>query len=125
MSLHGYDVFDLDTSIPRLIQRINFILHPDRQTEEFLPLLRETIDNEYQQSRETAVTSEHSSEVAVSFLINDQILETESSKALKIAINGENYKTLRRHPAVAGIRVKALPVQAVDNRRNWQKKRAS
>ncbi|CAI8355026.1 MAG: DNA polymerase III subunit alpha [Opitutia bacterium UBA7350] len=125
MSLHGYDVFDLDTSIPRLIQRINFILHPDRKTEEFLPLLRETIDNEYQESRESGTATEHSSEVAVSFLIDNQILETESSKALKITINSENYKTLCRHPAVAGIRIKALPVQAEDNRRKWQKKRAS
>ncbi len=123
MSLQGHDLFDLQTSIPRLIQRINFILYPDRETEDFLPLLREVIDHEYQQSRDGESYNEHSSEVAVSFLIEDQILETDSSKALKIAINGENYKTLRRHPAVAGIRVEALPVQAVDDRRPWEKKR--
>ncbi|MGB0460614.1 MAG: hypothetical protein ACPGH0_05510, partial [Opitutales bacterium] len=85
--------------------------------------LREVIDHEYQQSRAGENYNEHSSEVAVSFLIGNQILETDSSKALKIAINGENYKTLRRHPAVAGIRVEALPVQAVDDRRPWEKKR--
>ena len=123
MSLQGHDLFDLQTSVPRLIKRINFILYPDRETEDFLPLLREVIDHEYQQSREGENYNEHSSEVAVSFLIEDQILETDSSKALKIAINGENYKTLRRHPAVAGIRVEALPVQAVDDRRPWEKKR--
>lgn len=124
MSLQGHDLFDLQTSIPRLVQRINFILYPDRETEDFLPLLREIIDREYQQSRDGENTSEHSSEVAISFLIDDQILETDSSKALKIAINGENYKELRRHPAVAGIRVEALPVQKVDDRRPWEKKRA-
>ena len=120
MSLQGHDLFDLQTSVPRLIKRINFILYPDRETEDFLPLLREVIDHEYQQSRAGENYNEHSSEVAVSFLIGDQILETDSSKALKIAINGENYKTLRRHPAVAGIRVEALPVQAVDDRRPWE-----
>jgi DNA polymerase-3 subunit alpha len=124
MSLQGHDLFDLESSIPRLIQRINFILYPDRQTEDFLTLLREVIDREYQQSRDGKNTREHSSEVALSFLIDNQILETDSSKALKIAINGENYKELRRHPAVAGIRVEALPVQTVDDRRPWEKKRA-
>lgn len=122
MSLHGHDIYDLHSSIPRLIQRINFILHPDQQTDEFLPLLRGIIDEEYQQSCAGEALNEHYSEVAVSFLIDNQILDTDSSKALKIAINGENYKTLRRHPAVAGIRVEALPVQAVDNRRPWEKK---
>jgi DNA polymerase-3 subunit alpha len=123
MSLQGHDLFDLQASIPRLIRRINFILHPNRQTDEFLPLLREVIDREYQQSRDGKTGGEHSSEVALSFLVGEQILETNSSKALKIAIDGENYRQLRRHPAVAGIRVEALPVETIDDRRPWEKKR--
>ena len=121
VSLHGHDVFDLQSSIPRLVQRINFILHPDKKTEEFLNLLRDTIDSEYQKNREGTNDKSHTSEIAVSFLLDQTILETNSSKALTIAINGKNYKQLYRHPSVAGIRIEAAPLKAIDDRRPWEK----
>jgi DNA polymerase-3 subunit alpha len=122
MSLQGHDIFDLETSVPRLVRRINFILHPDKETNEFLPLLRRIVDEEYKDSRDGKTTNHHTSEVAISFLIENQILETNTSKALKIAINGENYRQLRRHPAVAGIRVEAVPVEHIDDRPQWAKR---
>ena len=43
-------------------------------------------------------------EVAVSFLVDGRIIENDSSKAPKY-LCGENYQNLRRHPALAGLRI--------------------
>ena len=123
MNLTAHEVFDLESSIPRIIQRINFILHPNDKAAGFLQLLRTTIDEEYNITKTGNLENGHSSEVAVSFLIDNQIVECDSSKALKIAINGSNYKTLRKHPALAGLRVEAVPVKAIDDRKPWEKRR--
>ena len=122
VGLQCHDIFDLETSIPRLIQRINFILLPNATAGEFLDLLRDTIDHEYEDAKTGHHAARQSSEVAVSFLVENQIIEIESSKALKLAIDGLNYKRLRKHPAVAGIRVEAAPLQPVDDRRPWERR---
>ncbi|MGC6424579.1 MAG: DNA polymerase III subunit alpha [Lentimonas sp.] len=122
MSLAAHDVFDLESSIPRIVERINFIIHPNHSAAEFLELLRKTIDDEYNIAKTGKIESEHTSEVAVSFLVDNQIVETDSSKALKIAINGSNYKTLRKHPSVAGIRIQAGAVNPIDDRKPWEKR---
>lgn len=123
MNLTAHEVFDLETSIPRIIERINFILHVNEQTAEFLDLLRETIDDEYNITKTGNLENGHTSEVAVSFLVDNQIVESNSSKALKIAINGSNYKALRKHPALAGLRIEAIPVNPIDDRKPWEKRR--
>jgi DNA polymerase III alpha subunit len=122
MSLAAHEIFDLETSIPRIVERINFILEPNDSSVEFLELLRKTIDHEYNLAKTGNFENAHTSEVAVSFLVENQIVETNSSTALKIAINGSNYKTLRKHRAVAGIRIHSIPVQAVDDRKPWEKR---
>lgn len=122
MNLTAHEVFDLEASIPRIIQRINFILHPTAQAAEFLDLLRNTIDDEYNVTKTGNLENGHSSEVAVSFLVENQVVDCDSSKALKIAINGSNYKTLRKHPALAGLRIEAVPVKAIDDRKPWEKR---
>ena len=80
---------------------------------------------EYNKSKNGQPENGHSTEVAVSFLIDGQIAESDSSKALKIAIDGDNYRKLRRHPALAGLRIEAVPPAPVDNRPPWEKRRAS
>lgn len=122
MSLAAHEVFDLETSIPRIVERINFIINPNEKAAGFLELLRKTIDDEYNIAKTGNFENAHSSEVAVSFLVDNQIVETNSSKALKIAINGSNYKELRRHPAVAGIRVHSAQVTPIDDRPAWQRR---
>ncbi|MGB0415660.1 MAG: DNA polymerase III subunit alpha [Coraliomargarita sp.] len=123
MNLTAHEVYDLEVSIPRIIQRINFILHPNRQAAEFLELLRTTIDDEYNITKTGNLENGHTSEVAVSFLVDNQVVESDSSKALKIAINGSNYKALRKHPALAGLRIEAVPVKPIDDRKPWEKRR--
>jgi DNA polymerase-3 subunit alpha len=122
MSLAAHDIFDLEASIPRIVERINFIIHPNNSAPEFLELLRKTIDDEYNIAKTGKIESEHTSEVAVSFLVDNQIIETNSSKALKISINGSNYKTLRKHSCVAGIRIHASAVTPIDDRKPWEKR---
>ena len=123
MNLTAHEVYDLEVSIPRIIQRINFILHPNTQAAEFLELLRKTIDDEYNVTKTGNLENGHTSEVAVSFLVDNQVVESDSSKALKIAINGSNYKALRKHPALAGLRIEAVPVKAIDDRKPWERRR--
>ncbi|MGJ8650437.1 MAG: DNA polymerase III subunit alpha [Opitutaceae bacterium] len=122
MSLAAHEVFDLETSIPRIVERINFIIHPNNKAPEFLELLRKTIDDEYNVAKTGNIENTHTSEVAVSFLVDNQIVETNSSKALKIAINGSNYKALRRHSAVAGIRIQSVEATPIDDRKPWEKR---
>ncbi len=123
LSLTAHEIFDLEDSIPRIIRKINFILHPNKQASEFLRLLREKIEDEYNMTRTENSVNHHASEVAISFLIDNQIVDTDSSKALKIAINGSNYKLLRKHPALAGLRIEAMPVPTIDDRKPWEKHR--
>jgi DNA polymerase-3 subunit alpha len=111
MSLTAHEVFDLEQSIPRIIQRINFILHPQEvQATDFIKKFREMIDLEYGSTR-----------VNLSFLIDNQIVETETAQSLTFTITSSNYKQLRRHPALAGVRIQSIPVQPIDDRRRWEK----
>ncbi|MEM8866791.1 MAG: hypothetical protein AAGC73_00855, partial [Verrucomicrobiota bacterium] len=111
MSLTAHDVFDLEQSIPRLIKRINFILHPTAQAADFIQLLRDTIEDEYGSTR-----------VNISFLVEGQIVEAQTAQSLTFTINGANYKKLRRHPAIAGFRIEVVPTTTIADRRPWQKR---
>ena len=111
MSLAAHEVFDLEQSIPRIIQRINFILHPhEKGATDFIDKFRKMIDVEY-----------GSTCVNLSFLIDNQIVETETAQSLTFTITGTNYKELRRHPALAGVRIQSIAVQPVDDRRPWER----
>jgi DNA polymerase-3 subunit alpha len=111
MSLAAHEVFDLELSIPKIIQRINFILHPNEKAADFIEMLRDTIDDEYGATR-----------VNVSFLVNEQIVETQTAQSLTFTITSTNYKQLRRHPALAGVRIQSVAVTPIDDRRPWQKR---
>jgi DNA polymerase-3 subunit alpha len=111
MSLAAHNVYDLETSIPKLIQRIHFILHPNNKAVEFIELLRETIDGEYGETR-----------VNISFLVDGQILEAQTAQSLTFTISGTNFKALRRHPALAGVRIEAIDVKPIDDRKPWEKR---
>ena len=111
MSLTAHEVFDLEQSIPRIVQRINFILHPhEANATNFIETFRSMIDQEYGSTR-----------VNLSFLIDNQIVETETAQSLTFTITSTNYKALRRHPALAGVRVQSVPVQPIDDRRPWER----
>ena len=111
MSLTAHEVFDLEQSIPRIVQRINFILHPNEaKAIDFIETFRTMIDEEYGSTR-----------VNLSFLIDNQIVETETAQSLTFTITGTNYKELRRHPALAGVRIQSIPVQPIDDRRPWER----
>ena len=113
MSLTANEVFDLEQSIPRIVQRINFILHPqEANAADFIEKFRDTIDVEYGSTR-----------VNLSFLIDNQIVETETAQSLTFTITGTNYKELRRHPALAGVRIQSIAVQPVDDRKPWEKRK--
>jgi DNA polymerase III subunit alpha len=112
MSLACNDIYDLEQSVTGIIKRINFILHPNEaQATSFIEHLRKTIDGEYGDTR-----------VNVSFLIDNQIVETQTAQSLTFTISSSNYKELRRHPALAGVRIEAVPVQVIDDRRPWEKR---
>ncbi len=110
MSLAAHEVYELESSIPKIIQRIHFILHPTEQAAHFIEHLREIIDGQY-----------GSTQVNISFLVADQIVEAQTAQSLTFTIDSSNYKKLRKHPALAGVRIESIPVPAIDDRRPWQK----
>jgi DNA polymerase-3 subunit alpha len=111
MSLAAHNIFELESSIPKIIKRINFIVHPNGKATEFIELLRATIDDEYGETR-----------VNISFLVDEQILEAQTAQSLTFTITGTNFKTLRRHPALAGVRIEAVDLKPIDDRRPWEKR---
>ncbi len=114
MSLAAHNIFDLEISIPKLISRVNFILHPNDKAAEFIELLRETIDDEY---GETCVD--------ISFLVEEQVIETQTAQSLTFTITQTNFKKLRRHTALAGVRIKVVDLKPVNERRSWDKWQSS
>lgn len=112
MSLAAHEVFELQSSIPKIIQRVNFILFPTEQASDFIEKLRATIDGEY-----------GSTLVNISFLVDGNVVEAQTAQSLSFTINENNYRRLRRHPALAGIRIQAIDTPSIDDRRPWQKGR--
>lgn len=109
--LVAHEVFDLEQSIPRVIQGITFILKPSHsRTADFIGTFREMIDSEH-----------GSTQSGLGFLIDDQVVETEIAQSLSFKITDKNYKKLRRHPALAGVRIQSVPVQPIDDRRPWER----
>jgi DNA polymerase-3 subunit alpha len=111
MSLAAHNVFDLESSVPKIIQRINFILYPNSKAADFIELLRATIDGQYGETR-----------VNISFLVDEQILEAQTAQSLTFSITQTNFKQLRRHPALAGVRIEAVAIKPIDDRRPWEKR---
>lgn len=112
MSLAAHEVFDLANSIPKIITRIQFILHNTRQAADFIQQLRSMIDESYGATR-----------VNISFLVEGQIVESQTAQSLTFTISNQNYKSLRRHPALAGVRIQSIPVKTIDDRPAWQKRK--
>ncbi|MGB0408863.1 MAG: DNA polymerase III subunit alpha [Opitutales bacterium] len=109
ISLAAHEIYDLESSIPKIIQRINFILHPTDAAADFIERLRETIDGEYGSTR-----------VNLSFLVEGEIVEAQTAQSLTFTINSSNYRQLRKHPALAGVRLEAVATPVIDDRRPWQ-----
>jgi DNA polymerase-3 subunit alpha len=110
MSLAAHEIYELESSIPNIIQRINFILYPNNQAAQFIELLRKTIENEY-----------GSTQVNISFLVDNQVVVAQTAQSLTFTINSSNYKDLRKHPALAGVRIESIATPVIDDRRPWQK----
>jgi DNA polymerase-3 subunit alpha len=109
--LVAHEIFDLEQSIPRVIQGVTFILNPNHsRTIDFINTFREMIDSEHGSTRS-----------GLSFLINDQVVEADIAQSLTFKITNKNYKKLRHHPALVGVRIKSVPVQPIDDRRPWER----
>ena len=87
MSLAAHEVFELATAIPKIVTRIQFILHNTRQAADFVEQLRSMIDESYGATR-----------VNISFLVEGQIVETQTAQSLTFTISNQNYKTFAPQP---------------------------
>ena len=58
----------------------------------------------------------------ISFLVDEQIVETQTAQSLTFTITGTNFKMLRRHPALAGVRIEATSLKPIDDRRPWERR---
>ena len=114
VGLTAHEIFDLEKSIPRIIKTINFILYPHKTNAvNFIETLRQMVDDEY-----------GTTGIYLSFLIDNQIVETETARSLTFTITSNNFKKLRLHAALAGVRIESIPVQTIDTRRPWEKAKA-
>ena len=97
MSLAAHNIYDLESSIPKIIKRINFILHPNSKAADFIECLRVASDEQYGETH-----------INLSFFVRGQILETQTAQSLTFKVSSANFKELRRHPALAGVRIEAI-----------------
>ena len=111
-SLIAHEIFDLEQSIPRLVEHVQFILHPCDDAAEVVTSHRRTAD-----------TDPGATEISIAFLVDGQIAEADTARSLGLTITGTNFKQLRQFPALAGVRVRCVPVPAVDDRPPWEKRR--
>ena len=110
--LAAHEIFELANAIPKIVTRIQFILHNTGQAADFIQQLRTMIDESYGATR-----------VNISLLVEGQIVETQTAQSLTFTISNQNYKILRRHPALAGVRIQTIPVKAIDDRPAWKKRK--
>ena len=112
ISLAAHEIFELANAIPKIVTRIQFILHNTGQAADFIQQLRTMIDESYGATR-----------VNISLLVEGQIVETQTAQSLTFTISNQNYKILRRHPALAGVRIQTIPVKVIDDRPAWKKRK--
>ncbi len=107
-----HEVHDLEQSIPRVVRAITFILRPGEAAAGFIDALRQNVDDNHGGTR-----------TGIAFLVDNQIVETETAQSLTFNVTGPHFKSLRRHSAVAGVRVETVPVPTIDDRPPWEKRR--
>ena len=110
MSLAAHNIYDLESSIPKIIKRINFILHPNSKAADFIECLRVASDEQHGETH-----------INLSFFVRGQILETQTAQSLTFKVSSTNFKELRRHPALAGVRIEAIDMKVLNDRRYAKK----
>ena len=95
------------------VKRIQWLLHPAHpRTSDFLRLLRTTLDK-----------TPGDTLIELGFLFEDRIAAIgEASSALGFRFSPDAYKSLRHHPAVAGLQVETKRLE-IKNDRKWGPKR--
>ncbi|MDR2512538.1 MAG: DNA polymerase III subunit alpha [Puniceicoccales bacterium] len=100
-AFNTYSVSPLEPTLPSLIKSILFILHPDKNTEDFLEQLATHIH---------ADNSTGTSIISVGFIQNDgRILQASFPPALNTHCSPTFYRTFAHHPACTGTVVTTLP----------------
>ena len=105
-----YDVYDLNSSISRIIQKINFILTPQKESKNFIQHLRKLADEQSGNTR-----------IGIDFLIKNNLVESKTAQSLAINLNLETYNQLIKDPALLGTRAETLLVKDYDLNRRWRK----
>ncbi len=113
ISLSAHELVRLETAVPRLIRAITFILNANDMATEFFAQLRTAIDKHAGETR-----------IGIALQLSDgRLVEAEIPASFSWSFNATAFKKLRQHPAVIGLRVDALPVATVDDRKPWEKLR--
>ena len=111
VQLYAYEVYDLNTSISNFIKKLNFILHPDGSTAEFITFLRNIADDSYGETQ-----------IGINFLVDDHIVETKTAESLTFNLNPDTYSEIKTHTSLAGINADAIQVKDFDPSRRWKKR---
>ena len=83
----------LDTAIPGLIKAIDFVIAPDENAEDFVRLLRETLQQEMGST---------TARLGVR-LDNDQVVMADLAGSLTWRVSRDGFAALRRHPALLDV----------------------
>ncbi len=105
------EVAPLDRKIGSLIRRITWLVHPDPRAEDFLRKLSEYVNK-----------FDGPTQVTVAFWLGDNhVVQAEIATCLSCRIAFQEFRELRRHPAVVGIVVDTPPPPVPEPR--WKRDR--
>lgn len=103
--------------LPKLVetsfQKLTFVVYPGPEAEDFLRVLRESVENDFGDTR-----------IQVAFLMpGEELLVAETAPSLGWRIDPKVYQKLRGHPAVAGVMHESTPVSLPEP--SWKRKAAA
>lgn len=113
ISLSAHEVVRLESAVARVLRAIAFILEASDAAADFFAELRKAVDKNPGETR-----------MGIYLRLPDETLvEAEIPSSFSWSFDPAQFKKLRQHPAVIGLRVEALPVATVDDRKPWEKAR--
>jgi DNA polymerase-3 subunit alpha len=104
-----YELYDLNNNITNFIEKINFILHPSDEAAGFIEKLRLLADEAHGNTK-----------IGIQFLVNKQIVETQTAQSLSFALSESRYNKIKNDSVLAGINAETIQLKDF-SKPSWKK----
>ena len=109
IQFYVYELYDLNNNISNFVEKINFILHPNDQAAGFIDKLRTLADEAHGNTK-----------IGIQFLVNNQVVETQTAQSLSFALSGSRYNKIKNDAVLAGINAETIQLKDF-SKPSWKK----